>query len=64
MKPMKIKLEITMGNAAVQTWGEVVEAIKNTVERYSGSDCEPHDGESRKIYDGNGNVVGKLTVES
>jgi len=61
---MTIKLTIETGNDAMQTWGDVVKAIKNAVEYYARIDCEPHDGESRKIYDANGNVVGKLTVES
>ena len=58
---MKFKLEIELGNDAMQTYEDVVSSLiacQQTVAEYR----KLHVGDARKVRDINGNTVGKWEV--
>lgn len=66
---MKFILTIELGNEAMQTQGDLVDALRNLAVVFGASDTvrtrqrEPQIGDSGPIYDANGNRVGGWHVE-
>lgn len=65
---MTFKLEIELGNDAMQTFGDVLEAFDRSVHsfvipRYGTTAVIDGDQEFNFVKDTNGNLVGKWSVE-
>ena len=60
MLTMKLKLSITLGNAAMQDADDLSAALSRTASRLAGTILTP--GESTPIYDANGNRVGEWRI--
>jgi len=58
---MKFSLEIELGNEAMQSAGDVAEALRESATRIGIGQFSP-DGETGRIYDVNGNTVGRWQV--
>ena len=59
---MKITIEIGMGNAAMQTWGDVAVALKRLMLNLVHSRV-PRLGDEYPVMGANGNKVGELQVD-
>lgn len=57
----EFRLTIELGNAAMETAGDVARALRSTAERVGSGRFSP-EGESGRIHDDNGNTVGSWTV--
>lgn len=57
---MKFLLEIDMGNEAMQGPDDLAHALDRTAKRIASGEMalHPHDGDTAKIRDANGNTVG------
>lgn len=64
---MEFTITITTGNDAMQTLGDITEALLNTahqIDDYYGPDTEPYAGQGGWILDFNGNKVGRWGIEA
>jgi hypothetical protein len=59
---MKITIEIELGNEAMQTFDDVATAVQDCANSLSDSTGILCDGEAAKLWDSNGNTVGKWEV--
>lgn len=62
---MQIIVTVRTGNAQMQTWGEIRDAIVDAAERAAQRHDEyeqPRDGDRATVTDVNGNVVGALVA--
>jgi hypothetical protein len=65
MNADKFTVEIELGNAAMQTYSDVASALQEVATKlavgfaHGGDRSLPSSGAEGKIYDANGNVVGK-----
>ena len=60
---MKIVIEVNMGNQAMQTYADVRRAIQCSLAVSTYGNEEPKEGDGRRIFDLNGQSVGKWSVE-
>lgn len=59
---MKLKLEVTLGNEAMQTADDVAAAIQRSLTTAAQLVSSYHVGDSFHIKDANGNTVGRWEV--
>lgn len=59
---MKFTLEITLGNEAMQSADDVLDAFKESVERLWEPGADLMQGDSGRLMDENGNTVGSWRV--
>jgi len=64
----KFTVEIRLGNAAMQTGGDIAEALRTAADQleqtYEHDDIREWNGMSRGVFDTNGNSVGRWEVRS
>lgn len=60
-----VVITIRTGNAQMQAWGEIRDAVTTAVDRAAdayGEEYPPHESDTRAVYDINGNRVGGIAV--